>query len=199
MRTAVPLLQSAWTKAARSVFVLVLIVACASPPVNSQTLSLTEEQIKAGFLFNFTKFVEWPSDRFADSMAPIVLGIVGETAVAKLLADVAVGKSVNGRPVVVKQLKEGQELKTCHIVFVSDSEEKRVHQVLEILKGTSTLTVGETPGFIQAGGMINFFTEENKVRLEMNLEAASHVRVKISAKVIAVARLTPQDSSRGKS
>ncbi len=157
-----------------------------------------EYQVKAAFLYNFAKFVNWPPESFADQNAPILLGVIGDNAFAKLLTDVAAGKSVNGRPVVVKLFKEGQDLRSCQIVFVSSSEENDATQILEKLKESSVLTVGEAPGFIQAGGIINFFIEKNKVRLEINLAAASRARVKISAKLIAVARLAPTNQSKGK-
>jgi hypothetical protein len=155
----------------------------------AQSRPLTESEIKAGFLFNFTKFVEWPSEAFADSGAPIVLGILGNNPVTELLIETAVGKTVNGRAVIVQQFKEGQDPRTCHILFVSSTQEKRLPQILERLKGSPILTVSETSGFAQSGGMINFIVEGNKVRLEINLDAAARARLKISAKVIAVARL----------
>jgi YfiR/HmsC-like len=175
----------------------VLALALASPDVRAQNVLLTEEQIKAGFLFNFTKFVEWPPESFADANAPIVIGIVGDSAVEKLLMEVAAGKSVNGRPVLVKHFKDLQDVRNCQIVFVGSSDEKRMPQILEALKASSVLSVGETPGFIPAGGMINFFIEDNKVRLEINLDAATRARVKISAKVIAVGRLVAQNAGKG--
>jgi hypothetical protein len=196
--TRLPALHSPWEKVLQSLLAAAFALGCALPAARAQSGSLTEDQIKAGFLFNFTKFVDWPPENFANANSPIVLGIVGDSLVGKLLTDVAAGKSVNGRPVMVKQLKQGQDLKTCQIIFVSSSDEKRAPQTLEELKEASVLTVGETPGFIQAGGIINFFIEENKVRLEINLDAAARVRVKISAKVIAVARLSSQVPSKAK-
>jgi hypothetical protein len=187
---------------AGKVFRLVLLAGCAfvcvCPLARAQNVQLTEDQIKAGFLFNFTKFVEWPPDAFVDSNDPIVVGIISENAVSKLLSEVAVSKSVNGRAVVVKRFKEGQDLRGCHILFVSSTEEKHVTQILEGLKGSSVLTVGEVAGFIQSGGMINFFVEGNKVRLEINLDASARGRLKISAKVIAVARLVAGEPLKGK-
>src|SRR5450755_1856056 len=120
----------------------ILAAAFASPFVRAQNVPLTEEQIKTGFLFNFTKFVEWPPESFADANAPIVLGIIGDSVVEQLLMDVTAGKSVNGRPVMVKRAKDLQDLKSCHIVFVGASDEKRAPQILEALKTSSVLTVG---------------------------------------------------------
>jgi hypothetical protein len=165
----------------------------------AQSQPLSASEIKASFLFNFTKFVEWPPDAFADPGVPIVLGIVGENPVTDLLIETAAGKTVNGRAVIVRRFKEGQDLRICHILFVSSSEEKHVPQILEKVKGSEILTVSETSGFAQSGGMINFFIEGNKVRLEINLGAAERGRLRISAKVIAVARLVTGDAHGGKS
>lgn len=174
-------------------------LSCFGTIAGAQTQPLSEYEIKAGFLFNFTRFVEWPPDAFADPRSPIVLGVVGNSPVAALLSETAAGKIVNGRAVIVRRFREGEELRSCHIVFVSSSEEKHVLQILERLKGSQALTVGETAKFAQAGGMINFLVEGNKVRLEINLDAAATARVKISAKVIAVAQLVSAESPGGKS
>jgi hypothetical protein len=174
-------------------------VVCAGTMAKAQTQPLSESQIKAGFLFNFTKFVEWPPDAFAGPGVPIVLGIVGDNPVTDLLTETAAGKTVNGRAVIVRRFKEGEDLRSCHIVFVSSSEEKHAPQILGRLKGSQALTVSETSGFAQSGGMINFFIEGNKVRLEINLDAAVRARLRISAKVIAVARLVTGESPGGKS
>jgi hypothetical protein len=170
---------------------LAVLAACACLPASTeaaQSEGLTEYEIKAGFLYNFTKFVEWPSEVFTNASAPIVLGIVGANPFGMLLADAAAGKTINGRAVLIKPFREDEDLKSCQIVFVSSSEKKRAAQILEKLGRANVLTVGEGDAFIEAGGMIAFVVEANKVRLVMNLEAASEARLKISAKVIAVAR-----------
>jgi hypothetical protein len=171
---------------------------CAGMVARAQSQTLSESQIKAGFLFNFTKFVEWPPEAFADSGAPIELGVLGDNPVTELLIETAAGKTVNGRTVMVHRFKEGQDPRICHILFVSSSQENHVSQILERVKGLPILTVSETNGFAQSGGMINFFVEGNKVRLEINLDTAMRARLKISAKVIAVARLVTGELYRGK-
>jgi YfiR/HmsC-like len=169
---------------------LVVLAACACLPASAEVAhseGLTESEIKAGFLYNFTKFVEWPSEVFTNASTPIVLGIVGANPFGRLLTDAAAGKTVNGRGVLIKHFREDEDLKSCQIVFVSSLEKKRAAQIVEKLGRANVLTVGEGDAFIEAGGMIAFVVEGNKVRLVMNLEAASEARLKISAKVIAVA------------
>ncbi len=160
---------------------------------------LTETQIKAGFLFNFTKFVEWPPDAFADATSPIVLGIVGEDPFGDLLTRAVAGKTVNGRAVLVRHFVADQNLQGCNILFISASEEKHLPRILDGLRGSSVLSVGETDEFARLGGVINFFIEGNRVRLQINLEAATRARLKVSAKVIAVARLVTSSLPAGKS
>jgi hypothetical protein len=181
------------------IFFTACLLACAGKMAKAQTQTLSESQIKAGFVFNFTKFVEWPTDAFVDSGSPIVLGVVGESPITDLLIETSAGKTVDGRAVTIRRVKEGQDPRTCHILFVSSSEQKRALLILQKLKGSPVLTVSETTGFAQAGGMINFFVEGNKVRLEINLDAAAKARLKISAKVIAVARQVTGELHGGKS
>jgi hypothetical protein len=176
---------------------LILLTACAflfGEPLGAQSQVLTEYEIKAGFLFNFTKFVEWPAGTFVNSSAPIILGIVGENPFGNLLTEAATGKAVNGRAVLVRQFKEGQDLRSCQVLFVALTDKKHIVQTLGKLKGSSVLTVGEGSGFTQSGGMIAFLVEGNKVRLEIDLRPASEAQLKISAKVIAVARLLTHDA-----
>lgn len=189
-----------WLSKALLLLALVLYsMPCVRSADGAQNQLLSENEIKAGFLYNFTKFVEWPPDAFLDSSGPIVLGVVGDSPITDLVTDAASGKIVNGRAVIVKKFKEGQDLRSCHILFVSSSEEKHMTRILESLRGSNVLTVGETSGFAESGGVINFFIDGNKVRLEINLDAAARSRLKISAKVIAVARLVRGDSSAGRS
>lgn len=197
----------AWSRASFSragkVLRLLLVAACslmcAVQQAWAQSEQLTEYEIKAAFLYNFTKFIEWPPDAFANSGAPIVLGIVGQDPFGDSLVQMVAGKTLNGRGLVVKRVKEGHELRSCHILFVSSSEKKRLTQILESLKGSSVLTVGEMSRFGQSGGAINFVLQENKVRLEINAEAAARARLKISSKLLAVARIVAEDQHRGES
>ncbi len=186
-------------KKSLTLILLVYVLHCpvAVTPAESQTLS--ESQIKAAFLFNFTKFVEWPPEAFATPDSPIILGVIGENSVTGLLTQTAAGKTVNGRTVVVRAVSGSQEYRACHVLFVSASEQKHMAHILEEIKETPVLVVGEMTGFAEAGGGINFVVEGNKVRLEINLDAAARAHLKISAKVIAVARLVTEESVRGKS
>jgi hypothetical protein len=175
------------------VLLLLLVQAARSFAADPQTL--TEYQIKAGFFFNFTRFVDWPESAFVTASSPILVCVLGETPLTDLVIDVALGKVVNGRAVSIKRVKASDDLRRCNLLFISAEEERHTTEILASLRKTNTLTVGETPGFAQAGGMINFSIQENKVKLELNLEATTRAGLKVNSKLIAVSRLVSHNSA----
>jgi hypothetical protein len=148
---------------------------------------LSEYQVKALFLFNFAKYVDWPTNAFGDDNAPIVIGLVGDDAFGDDINRVVSGKTINNRPVVFKHVSGEQEYRTCHILFVSASERDHLQTILDAVKDTAVLTVGETDGFLALNGMINFAKKENKIRLEINLLPAQQANLKLSSKLLSVA------------
>jgi hypothetical protein len=173
---------------------LFLMLASAGRSFAADQQTLSEYQIKAGFFFNFTRFVEWPETAFATATSPILACVVGETPLTDLVIDVVVGRVVNGRAVSIRRVKASDDLRRCNLLFISAAEERRAAEILAGLKKTSTLTVGETPGFAQAGGMINFSIQENKVKLELNLDETTRAGLKVNSKLIAVSRLVSRNS-----
>jgi YfiR/HmsC-like len=174
--------------------ILFLMLASAGRSFGADPRTLSEYQIKAGFFFNFTRFVEWPETAFATPTSPILACVAGDTPLTELVTDVAVGKVVNGRAVSIRRVKVSDDLRRCNLLFISAGEDRRAAEILAGLKKTSTLTVGETPGFAQAGGMINFSIQENKVKLELNLDATTRAGLKVNSKLIAVSRLISRNS-----
>jgi YfiR/HmsC-like len=173
---------------------LFLMLASAGRSSGGDPQTLSEYQIKAGFFFNFTRFVEWPETAFVTATSPIIACVAGETPLTDLVINVAVGKVVNGRAVSIRRVKASDDLRRCNLLFISAAEERRTAEILAGLKKASTLTVGETPGFPQAGGMINFSIQENKVKLELNLDATNGAGLKVNSKLIAVSRLISRNS-----
>lgn len=157
-----------------------------------------EYRIKAAFLYNFAKFVEWPTDAFPDPHMAIVVGIVGEDQFSEVLSQTVAGKTVNGRELVIRRGKAGENLRNCHLVFISSSEGRHLPQILDSLKGSSVVTVGETERFARLGGVINFFVVGKNVRFEVNVDAAARARLKISSKLLALARIVPDEQGDGK-
>ena len=149
----------------------------------------TEYQLKAAFLLNFAKFVEWPPAAFAKADAPIVLGILGENPFGDAIEQMVRDKTINNRPLVVKGFRSSAEATNCHILFIATSEKARLPEVLKSLSEAkaSVLTVGETDRFTESGGMINFVRQGNKIRFQINEAAAKSVGLKISSKLLSLA------------
>jgi hypothetical protein len=150
--------------------------------------ALSEYQIKAAYLFNFLKFVEFPGDSFADPLAPIIIGVVGDDPFGNALPQVVAGKTVQGRDLVVHVYRAGEDFRGAHILFISASEKKRLSLILSSLRGSSVLTVADTAGFLDAGGMIQFLNENDRVRFAINVDATSQAKVKVSSKLLSLAK-----------
>lgn len=150
----------------------------------------SEYQIKAAYLFNFLKFVEYPPESFSDPLAPFVIGVVGDDPFGSALPQVVVGKTVQGRDLVIHLYHAGEDLRGAHILFISASERKRLPMILSGLHGSTVLTVADTPGFLEAGGMIQFLNENGRVRFAINVDAAGQSRLKLSSKLLSLAKVT---------
>ena len=159
--------------------------------------SLSEYQVKAAYLFNFLKFVQWPEDAFQDLLAPIVIGIVGDDPVGGALPYVVAGKTVQGRDLVIRKYHAGEDLRGCHILFISASEKKRLPQLLASLHGSGVLTVAYMDHFVESGGMVQFLIEESRVRITIGIDATSQARLKISSKLLSLARTVTETEQGG--
>jgi len=146
-----------------------------------------EHRVKAVFLFNFAQFVEWPEAAFPNPQSPLVVGILGDDPFDAYLDEVVKGEKVNTRPIQVERYHRIEDIKVCHILFISASEIPRIDRVLAALKGRSILTVGESEGFFQHGGMVSFVTEHGKIRLKINLEAVQAEELTVSSKLLRLA------------
>jgi hypothetical protein len=166
--------------------------------VYAESHVLSEYQIKAGFLYNFAKFIEWPAQAFPDAHAPITIGILGQDPFGDILDQAIKGQVINGRKLAIRRLKGIGDLKACHILFISSSEKKHLTHILEGLKASSVLTVGEIDGFTQRGGIIKFTVAESQVRLEINVDLAQQAGLKISAKLLALAKIVRNEHHEGK-
>jgi hypothetical protein len=144
-----------------------------------------EYQLKAVFLFNFTKFVEWPADAFNSDQEPFVIGVLGGNPFGSYLEDVGAGEKVNGHPLVIKYFKTLDEVKSCHILFVNKAGITNLSDLLSAIKGRSILTVSDASDFLRSGGMVRFYiNSNNKVQLQMNQDAAKTARLQISSKLL---------------
>ena len=145
-----------------------------------------EYQVKAAFLLNFTKFIEWPEMAFAGSDSPIAICILGNDPFGGALDRLVEGESVSGRKVTVQRIKRAPSSKSCQVLFAGASE-KDALKLLPVL-GTGVLTVGEGDTFARDGGMIAFVIENRRVRFEINQTVAETAGLKLSARLLNVAK-----------
>lgn len=171
----------------------VAVAATALAPAPAHAQAASEYQAKAAFLYNFTKFVDWPPRAFASPTAPINVCVLGEEYFGASL-DVIQERQAQGRPLTVKRLASIGQAGSCHILFISASEDKQVRSLLAAVKGQPLLTVGETDRFAEMGGVINLVLEDKRIKMEVNLDAAQRHGLKISSQLLRLARVVGGES-----
>jgi len=180
-------------KRATTLFAIILAALTLGSEVHAQKPSDSSEYlIKAGFIYNFAKFVAWPSSAFAKSDSPIVIGVLGDDSFAAVLGDVIDGKKIDGRAFVLKRLrwsKDPKDLKDCNILFIASSESVHNDEIIQLLRGTSTLSIADNTGFAKRGGIINFVLDDNNVRFEVNVDAAKQADLNISSRLLSLAKI----------
>jgi len=150
----------------------------------------TEYEVKAAFLCNFAKFVEWPETKFQTDTSAIIIGIYGEDPFGDMMKRVSRNAQVGNRKVRIKRYEKAEDAYKCHILFVGKMQPgTQLKDVLTILKGTYVLTVSERDNFCQSGGMINFSKKRIKYGFEINARAAKLAGLKISAKLLTLAEI----------
>lgn len=174
-------------RSSRQVLIMLLGTAVAAMPcVGAQAGQPSEYEVKAAFIHNIAQFVEWPAPTSTDG--PLKLCIVGRDPFGKAL-DALRGKSIHGRVWEVSLVTPGTNLQECRVLFIASSERNNLGQVMEATKGSAVLTVGDSEGYAEKGVMVNFYLEQNRVRFEINAEAASHAGLKISSQLLKLARI----------
>jgi len=142
-----------------------------------------ECEIKAAFLYNFTKFIDWPAQTFATADAPIVMGVLGDSPCVQALERLVKDRKVNGRTIVVRRIASAAEAKVTQLLFVGSAQEAQFAGLEPALHSLPVLTVGESPAFATLGGAIDFVPQGDKIRFEINIDAAEHAGLKISAQL----------------
>jgi YfiR/HmsC-like len=155
----------------------------------AQSKAPSEYELKAAFLFNFAKFIEWPPGAFLDPKSPMILCTFHDDAFGVVLDEIVRAKAINGREIVVRQMKKAEALTACQVVFVGTAENKRLPELLEGLRGSTTLFVSDIPGSAERGGGIEFYLEDNKMRFSINVDAVQRAHLSISSKLLTLARI----------
>ena len=148
-----------------------------------------EYQIKAAFIYNFVQFIEWPSSAFQSDSSPITIGILGSNPFGDTLEHIVQGKVVNGRTLAVRYFSRIEDVNQCQVLFVDSSDQNFLKALNDQLKDKNVLSIGEAEQFLWTGGVIRFYEEDNRVRFEINLEAANLARLKISSKLLRLAKI----------
>jgi hypothetical protein len=169
-------------------FGVVLSLLLQPPPFQAQTSASPEYHAKAHFLSKFPIFVEWPESALPPEHAPFLICVFGDFSFGTSLAEKTRGASIRERRVEIHWVRKEQELKSCQILFVSRSEQKRYSHVLETVRSQGVLTVGETAEFLDAGGIVSFTMQQETLQFDVNLDGANRVHLRISSHMLALAR-----------
>ena len=190
--------QSAGLGWARSKFLIGAFVAllfAIGPAVSSAQSQADEYRLKAAFLFHFAQFVDWPADASGNAGTPFVICVVGEDPFHGDLEQLVKGKLIATRPVQVRHIKQLQDGQGCHVVFVG-KDESNIPARIFALRHAPVLTVGESEDFLGQGGIIRLFVEDQKIRFDINQRAAETANLKISSRLLLLARAVVESERR---
>lgn len=161
---------------------------CGLPQALAGPLRFTEGQVKAGYLYNFAQYVEWPASAFAGSSSPLVISVIGKNSFGDAFEALA-GRTVRKRRVVVRQISRIEDIGESQILFISVSERGQLPRILGALKTGAVLTVSDIRHFASAGGMIGLVNQEDRVGFEINVKAARQADLKLSAQLLKLATI----------
>jgi len=164
------------------------VLFCIATVSSAQTNPSSDYQVKAAFLFHFTQFVEWPEASFKDPGSPLTYCTIGEDPFHGSLDSALSGKAIGVRSFRVLHFKQPQDIQGCHVLFLAAVQKKMNAAIMASIQKSSVLTVGESEHFAQEGGMIGFVLEDNKIRFEINLEAAQKANLRISSRLLTLAK-----------
>ena len=173
------------------IFYLGLLLFCPGLKVaQAQTVS-HEYPLKAVFLLNFAQFTDWPTNAFDAPDSPFVIGVLGDDPFGALLDDAVRDEMVNGRKFIVERYHHVEDIKICHILFISQSETRRLDKIVADLKRKSILTVSDIDDSAYRGVCVRFITENNKIRLRINTDSVKEANLTMSSKLLRVAEIIP--------
>jgi hypothetical protein len=174
-------------------FFSVLVLAFITAGAAFAQSAASERQVKAAFLYRFTEYVQWPDEAFARKDAPLVIGLVADDGVAAELSAVSAGRTVRGRPVQVRAIKEGEAPSGVHVLFIGQGANARLAQLIRAASGP-VLIVTEAEDGLSRGSIINFVVSERRVRFEIALAPAASRSLTLGAGLLSVALNVRKDS-----
>ncbi|MEO5905747.1 MAG: YfiR family protein [Saprospiraceae bacterium] len=155
--------------------------------IQAQTLTSSEYKLKAVFIYNFIHFIDWPESTFEDSYDAFIIGIVGGDPFGTYIDEAVAGERIKSHRIIVERFNEAEDIEKCHILFINTHDPDETKRILNVTASRNILTVSDTPNFIRWGGMVRFFTEADRIRLEINNTLARARELKISSKLLRVA------------
>lgn len=167
----------------------------AVPYSQAQGSKPTDYDVKAAYLFNFGRFVEWPATSTAAKNDAFMVCVLGQDPFGAALDATLAGESIGGKKVAAKRISTPEESTDCQILFLSSAEDTQLRKIVEVLNKQPVLTVSDMPQFSQRGGMIQFVLEGKKVRFEVNLDAARHAGLTLSSELLKVATIVRRNPS----
>jgi len=167
---------------------LLLLAAGADDAAAQTTAQAAEHEVKAAFLYKFISYIEWPPRSFAREDSPLVIGVVDAPAVADELASIVAGRNVNGRGVILRKVERSEALAGVHVLFVGRGTGARAATLLAAARGHAMLTVTESDETFPTGSVINFVVIDGKVRFDVDARHAESENIKVSARLLSVAR-----------
>jgi YfiR/HmsC-like len=185
-----------WISGRRRLAVLLAWCLLAGSRLFAQQEKPSEYQVKAAYLYNFGKFVQWPSKPMASSDAdsgPFAICVIGKGPMGQALAAIVEGEKLDGKTVTARTLERMEEASSCRILYIAASEEPHVKRISAWMEGKPVLTVSDIPKFTQYGGMIEFVIEEDKVRFDVNRTASEKAGLTLSSQLLKVARHVSSD------
>jgi len=192
-RGAMPGGAARWLRACA--FSIAVAAGFAGPRLAQADAQADEYRVKAAFLYKFGSYIEWPSRSFTRADSPVAIGVMGADALADELAQIVAGRSVNGRAVQVRKLRPGDPIAGLHILFIGRADDGRLPEVLAAARGRALLTVTESDEALELGSMINFVVVDDKVRFDVAPPPADSGNLRISARLLGVARKVVSKSS----
>jgi hypothetical protein len=177
--------------------VATLLLLLLATPLLAQQASAPEHEIKAAYLYNFARFVEWPPRTDPAPAGSFAICVLGKDPFGGALDAVVAGVSIDGARVVARRLSSAADAASCRVLYISTSEDERVTAILATVGRAAVLTVSDVPRFIERGGMIQFVTDKGRVRFEVGLPAAQDATLTLSSALLRVASVVHRNRQRG--
>lgn len=175
---------------------LLLLVCGFFQNLYGQNKPASEFQVKAAFLYNFTRFIDWPPSAFSSPNAPFVIGIIGDDPFGEYIGQLVKREHVNNHPIVVRRYNQVKEITGCHILFIN-TPKKKTKEILQIAQNRSILTVSDDDDLTRLGGIVSFYKEDNKVRFKINRTSSKNAQLQISSKLLNLATISGEHGNYG--